>query len=71
MTNKTNKIASFINRLGIVVFAIGWGVKLVTQLIITFKTMFCNLIKFWMTKYYSKFNSSHTLSLFYKENHLH
>jgi hypothetical protein len=46
MTNKTNKIASFINRLGSVVFAIGQTVKLVTQLIITFKTMFCNLIKF-------------------------
>jgi hypothetical protein len=46
MTNKTNKIASFINRLVSVAFAIGQSVELVTQLIITFKTMFCNLIKF-------------------------
>ncbi len=46
MTIKTNKIASFMNRLGSVAFAIGQSVELVTQLIITFKSTFCNLIKF-------------------------
>jgi hypothetical protein len=46
MTNQTNKITSSINRQGSVAFAIGQSVELVTQLIITFKTMFCNLIKF-------------------------
>jgi len=37
--NMTNKIASLINRLGSVAFAIGQSVELVTQLIITFKTI--------------------------------
>jgi hypothetical protein len=68
MTNKTNKIASFINRLGSVAFAIGQSVELVTHLIITLKTMFCNLIKFWMTKTTPNSISSNTLSLFYKKN---
>jgi hypothetical protein len=41
----------------------GPSVELVTQLIFPFKTNFCNLIKFSISKNYSKFNISHISNL--------